>query len=695
MAWSNEIKSKLYDITKGTNINYNGATVQEIFANNAEFDTSIACDVFKNVEIGRKVFNSTDDTRYYRFPTDDDNYYSNGNLYVCTGVLNNNERNSKTMYQWGYGELDDISDSNIIGHCLRIGNIKTNDFCTRCVVSKVNAETGSTTNVTLDDLLNPSDNYYIKLNPYNSITSYVNDNGTLNSNVLSIQPFLVFDNYNSMLTAFSLTSAWNLGENTYKNGASYASTTSTTIAYTNKSKNDGFKYIFTSVKADSVDTENVTVWKNDYVILTSTITKTSSTTTQTITGGINLKFFVKLLQSMGCYICVDSLTDTWTADYFKTNENVLIGELDKDGKPTYNWLTAEQRLTSKSPNLDSEWSNENNPYTPRGNDKPVKDDIVPTNYRVSDQIGGFTMYYKCNQSDLLTLVRSVNFPTEEHPIPDGFEFLPHLVSCTQYPFNVSQYASGTTDNITIGSWNSGVAAINLNSTQFAVQTIADFTLPGLNGDFTDYSPYTQYQLFIPLCGWVDLTDNCVNKHITVELATDVINNGCVSTVKADGCPVVHKTGIMGTSIAISATENGLKQATLTQSVFNTVGAVTATGYALATGNAIGVVNGLVNTAGTLTQGNIANNSNYTRQTGSTGDKSNNHISNTCYLKISSVVASEPNNYAHTVGYMCNKTKQISQCTGYTVCSNVDTSGLTCNQSAKDRIKRMLETGIYI
>ena len=323
---------------------------------------------------------------------------------------------------------------------------------------------------------------------------------------------------------------------------------------------------------------------------------------------------------MGCYICVGSLTGSWTDDYFKTNENVLLGELDKKGKPLYNWLTAEQRATSKSPNLDSEWSNENNPYKPSGNEKPEQDDIVPTNYRVVDQIGGFTKYYKCSQNDLLTLVRLVNFPDEQYPIPDGWEFLPHLVSCIQYPFNVSQYASGTTGNIVIGSWNSGVSVINLISTQFAVQTIADFTLSGLNGSFLDYAPYSQYQLYIPLCGWADLPDNCVNKHIKVELSTDVINNSCVATVTADGCPVVHKSGIMGSSIAISATENGLKQAAMTQSIFNTVGAVTATGYALATGNAFGVVNGLVNTAGSISQGNIANNSNYTRQTGATGDK---------------------------------------------------------------------------
>lgn len=694
MAWSNEIKSKLYDITKGTNITYKGATIQELFSNNTEFDTSIANDVIRNVEIGRKVFWVTDDPNY-RYPTPTQSYYSSGDLYICTGVLNSNERSSSTMYQWGYGDLDDISEQSSSSYRLRVGNIKTNEFCTRVVIRKTNAETGVVSSLTIDDLLNPSDNYYIKTNSANSITTYVNDNNTLNVSPLSIQPFLVFDNNNSMLTAFSLNSCWNIGSNTYRNGSSTSSSNMATLAYTNKSKSDGFKYGFLNIKAESVDTENTTVWKNDYTIQTSTITKTSTTTTQTITGGINLKFFVKLLQAMGCYICVDSLTGEWSSDYFKTNENVLLGELDKDGKPTYNWLTSEQRTSNKSPNLDPDWSNETNPYTPQSKGKTDKDDIVPPNYRFVDQIGGFTMYYKCNQADLLTIMRRVNFPDETHPIPEGWEFAPHLVSCTQYPFNVSLYADGSASNVTIGNWDSGVSAISLTSTQSAVKTIATFTLNHKYNSFLDYSPYAQYQLYIPLCGWVDLPDSCVGKTITVYLATDVINNSCHATVNADGCPVVHKTGHMGSSVSLSVTENGLKQASLTQSLFNTVGAVTSTGYAVATQNPIGIVNGIASVAGAVYQGTIANNSNYTRQIGSTGDKSDFHVSNTCYLKKMYTVPNEPTNYSHTCGYPSDSSGTVNSFTGFNIFTNVDTSGLTCNQSQKEKIKALLETGVYI
>ena len=408
-------------------------------------------------------------------------------------------------------------------------------------------------------------------------------------------------------------------------------------------------------------------------------------------------YVIKLFASLGVYVLWDGSVPTSTSTALKDDLHVAIGEMNSNGFTTGKMLTPIEKITSETPNLNYGLFTDSNAdpdkYKPI---KPTADDITEPEYRVTDQIGGFTMYYKVNQSDLLSIVQRVNFPSSEHPIPDGWEFLPHLVSCTQYPYNVANYASGGhASNVIIGSWDSGVNAFVLTSSQFAVQTIANFTLEHRFNNFLDYLPYAQYQLYIPLCGWVDLPDVCVAKNITVELATDVINNSCVATVKADGCPIVSKVGHMGSSIAISATENGLKQAALTQSLFNTLGAATSTGYAIATQNAIGIVNGVASVAGAISQGNIANNSNYTRQVGATSDKSDFHVSNSCYLKISYTQPDETSNYAHTIGYPCNMSGTVDDFSGYTVCSDVDVSGLSCTQNQKDIIKRTLETGFYI
>lgn len=406
-------------------------------------------------------------------------------------------------------------------------------------------------------------------------------------------------------------------------------------------------------------------------------------------------YILKLFASMGVYVVWDDILPT-ANENLKDSSHTAIGEMDKNGFTTGKMLTPIEKSVSESPNLNYNLTTNNivdpDRYKPV---KPDGDDITPPQYRITDQIGGFTMYYKCSQNDLLTIVQRVNFPDSVHPLPEGWEFAPHLVSCTQYPFNVSQYAGGHTSNVIIGSWDSGVNSISLTSTQLAVQTIANFTLEHKYNSFLDYSPYAQYQLFIPLCGWVDLPDTCVGKTITVDLATDVINNSCLATVNADGCPVVHKAGHMGTSVSLSVTENGLKQSALTQSLFNTIGAVTSTGYAVATQNPVGIVNGIASVAGAVYQGSIANNSNYTRQIGSTGDKSDCHVSNTCYLKKMYTVPVEPDNYSHTCGYPSDTSDKVNTFSGYNVFTNIDTSGLSCNQKQKEMIKSLLETGVYI
>lgn len=320
-----------------------------------------------------------------------------------------------------------------------------------------------------------------------------------------------------------------------------------------------------------------------------------------------------------------------------------------------------------------------------------KDHINPVDYRFTNEIGGFTRYYKVSREQLAAIVTRINTADD---LPEGYEFLPHIVSVRQYPFNTSQYAMGHSENITIGGYDTGVTGLNLDSTQLAIQTLAEITVPSKYKSFLDKAPYTQLSLFIPCCGWVDLPDICTGRTITVDLAHDIINGGCIGIVKLNGMPIVQASGKMGTDISISAIENGIKQAALTQAAFNVGGGILSTGFALATGNAVGVFSGIMTTASALSQGNIANNSNYTHQIGSTGDKSNDHISTKCYLRISFPIADIPKNFAHTYGYICNQIHKISECSGFTVCDKVDLSGVNATDNEKTRLKQILETGFY-
>lgn len=54
----------------------------------------------------------------------------------------------------------------------------------------------------------------------------------------------------------------------------------------------------------------------------------------------------------------------------------------------------------------------------------------------------------------------------------------------------------------------------------------------------------------------------------------------------------------------------------------------------------------------------------------------------------------PDNYTHTQGKPENRQRQINQVRGYAEAVNVDTTGLTCTETERQMIKRILETGFY-
>lgn len=385
---------------------------------------------------------------------------------------------------------------------------------------------------------------------------------------------------------------------------------------------------------------------------------------------------------------VSNITDKNSYD-----ENIKLAFMDDTGYVDFKNIL---HGTDEIENSDTHNKNIDLNTSPDIPDKPnpyptTDDKIKPVDYRYINEIGGFTRYYRVSRSQLAQIVSNINTATD---LPDGYEFLPHIVSVRQYPFNTAQYVHGTTKNIVIGGYDTGVVGYDLDSTQMSIQTIATITIPNKYSSFLDKSPYTQLSLYIPFCSWVDLPDICVGRTITVELAHDIINGGCIGIVKLEGMPIVQTSGKMGTDISISATENGLKQAALTQAAFAVGGGVLSTGFALSTGNPVGVFSGIMSAASALSQGNIANNSNYTHQIGNTGDKSNDHISNKCYLRISFPITDIPKNFAHTYGYICNQTHKLSECKGFTVCDKVDLSGVTATENEKVRLRQILESGFY-
>ena len=66
-----------------------------------------------------------------------------------------------------------------------------------------------------------------------------------------------------------------------------------------------------------------------------------------------------------------------------------------------------------------------------------------------------------------------------------------------------------------------------------------------------------------------------------------------------------------------------------------------------------------------------------------------------YLIISRPTWEKPQNYEHTYGKVCHTSGLISSFSGFTVCRNVDVSGINCTELEQNMIKSLLESGVYL
>ena len=67
-----------------------------------------------------------------------------------------------------------------------------------------------------------------------------------------------------------------------------------------------------------------------------------------------------------------------------------------------------------------------------------------------------------------------------------------------------------------------------------------------------------------------------------------------------------------------------------------------------------------------------------------------------YFVIDRPVTLIPDNYGHTVGFACCESGLLSGYSGFTVCTNVDTSGFAqATEPERAELKALLEAGGYL
>lgn len=238
-------------------------------------------------------------------------------------------------------------------------------------------------------------------------------------------------------------------------------------------------------------------------------------------------------------------------------------------------------------------------------------------------------------------------------------------------------------------------------------------------NFLDYAPYTSISVFLPYAGTFELNPTIImGKRLGLFLHIDMTDGSGIWQLynATDGQMVLMKQCKIGADIPIS----GLNASQMASNMVNAV--MTTAQHTLnyingSSMNSAGATNSALNDniGGVLSSiafqdtldsnfvltalgdaYNIARASKEIPQyTGGMSGLVASVANHTPYITYNRPVCENPQNYNHVVGRLVNKAYTISTLTGYTICRNVDVSGIS-NATANERaqIKKIMETGFY-
>ena len=377
-------------------------------------------------------------------------------------------------------------------------------------------------------------------------------------------------------------------------------------------------------------------------------------------------------------------------------DTVRLGVMDNNGIINHKeWIIGETAIqSSDNPNKDTSYDN----IPDRPTSTNDNDDIEPVGYGYFSNAVMGTLYSLYNKLDLEKIAQWFYNQTEKIDIANN------VISLKEIPFSLSTLNIVPLDtdlkiggvNVTYNNENIKVGQIVSPATTTVSVLFGEFNIPRLSGTFLDYSPYTKYELLLPFAPTpVTLPDWCVNKTVSAIFLYDIYTTSCQYVIECNGERICSVSGIFGVDRPISAQNVALKDASRLSAQVATASSVLGGVMSSASGNIGGIVSGAIGGVSALSQMIMSGKQNYMYTVGANGDSSSVGLCHAVHLKITRTLSAEDSNFTHVYGRPLCKYKKLSSVTGYTKCDNINTTGLTCSENEKQRIKQLLETGIYI
>lgn len=244
-------------------------------------------------------------------------------------------------------------------------------------------------------------------------------------------------------------------------------------------------------------------------------------------------------------------------------------------------------------------------------------------------------------------------------------------------------------------------------------------------DFRDYAPYTQIEVYLPLCGTVDVDPAYFMGHsMSITYWYDVSTMSCSACIYRDGITLYKVVnGSLGAEIpltslrmgdyqnSIHALEQAQKQNEMRMASAMVSMGISAAGMLAAPatgGTSLGLtalgLSGLKSGIETVNaMDDIQYQMTHTQPTisqTSASESQNAFCAGGVYPKVyikraKTLESFDPDIYGHTVGYACNVNAYIGDMSGYTVATNIDTSGINATADEINAIKQAFSKGVYL
>ena len=316
---------------------------------------------------------------------------------------------------------------------------------------------------------------------------------------------------------------------------------------------------------------------------------------------------------------------------------------------------------------------------------------------------GLVSVYNPTSSQLAQLGVKLWNPTALDAIKQYFTNpMDTILGCSIIPVNPS---TAEPKNIHLGVYDTEVSAPVVDS-DYVIINCGSIPINRYYGSYLDYDPYTKITCYLPYIGEIEVNpDQVMQKSLKVLYYVNVITGDIVAMLCADG------------SIIYTVAGNCIRQLPMSQSdysaIINTaVSAVSTIASAAVGASAAGAVGGAVAGAAKTTAGatvaeartsaeisnqvmgagnslinQVMSSKMRYNHAGSIGTGSGQLTYQTPYLTIERPNLDLADRYKSFVGYPCNKTMQLSRCTGFT---QIEATKLSIPGATDEEITEILQ-----